>query len=164
MKTHTQLSSLNWYHAISKTLGVSVISIVSLLSGLTPTLSGQDLSFGVSAVHAQVNQNFSNEEITNYARVVLALESRRYQVFNEIKKIVGEVPRIVCDEPGSINALPGNAPQLAVSYCDQAKQVIEARGLTVTRFNEITLRQQNDPQFRQKIQAEILRLMESSNP
>lgn len=163
MNTYTQLFSVNWYQVISKTLSVTVISSISLLSGLTPNVSEVGFSFGVSAVHAQANSNFSNEEITNYARVVLALESRRHQVFNEIKKVMGEVPRIVCDEPSSINALPGNAPQLAVSYCDQAKQVIEARGLTVARFNEITQQQQKDAQFRQRIQAEISRLLQSPN-
>ncbi len=163
MNTYTQRFSVNWYQVISKTLSVTVISSISLLSGLTPNVSEVGFSFGVSAVHAQANSNFSNEEITNYARVVLALESRRHQVFNEIKKVMGEVPRIVCDEPSSINALPGNAPQLAVSYCDQAKQVIEARGLTVARFNEITQQQQKDAQFRQRIQAEISRLMQSPN-
>jgi hypothetical protein len=164
MNTHTQLLSHSFCSLLSKAVGVSLLSIVSLLSGLTPTLSEQSPHLGLSAVHAQANPNFTNEEITNYARVVLALESRRHQVFNEIKKVMGEVPRIVCDQPSSINALPGNAPQLAVSYCDQAKQIIEARGLTLTRFNEITLRQQSDPQFRQRIQAEISKLLESPNP
>lgn len=165
MNTHTQLFSGISSQLLSKALGAGLLSVVSLLGGLTPTIGEYSPGFGLSPVHAQVNQNFSDEEITNYARVVLALEPRRNQVFNEIKKIVGEVPRIVCDQPSSINALPGNAPQLAVSYCDRAKQIIEARDLTVARFNEITLRQQSDPQFRQRIQAEILRLSESSpNP
>ncbi len=82
---------------------------------------------------------------------------------NEIKQIVGEVPRIICDEPSSINALPGNVPQIAVSYCDQARQMIERQNLTVTRFNEITRRQQSDPQFREQIQGEILKILESQD-
>ncbi|MEB3282532.1 MAG: DUF4168 domain-containing protein [Lyngbya sp.] len=163
MNTHTQLFSGTFSQILSKALGVSLLSMISLLGGLTPSLREQFPHFGLSPVHAQVNQNFSDQEITNYARVVIALEPRRNEVFNEIKKIVGEVPRIVCDQPSSINALPGNAPQLAVSYCDRAKQIIESRGLTVARFNEITLRQQSDPQFRQRIQAEISKLLESPN-
>ena len=57
--------------------------------------------------------------------------------------------------------LPGNAPQIAVSYCDQAKRIIESKGLTVSRFNEITRHQQSDSRFRERIQAEILRIMQS---
>ena len=163
MNTPTRPFSIIPSGLLSKALGICLLSAVSLLGGLAPTLTEQSLSFGLSPVRAQVGQNFTDEEITNYARVVLALEPRRNEVFNEIKKIVGEVPRIVCDQPSSINALPGNAPQLAVSYCDRAKQIIESRGLTVARFNEITLRQQSDPQFRQKIQAEISKLLESPN-
>ncbi|MEL7034808.1 MAG: DUF4168 domain-containing protein [Cyanobacteria bacterium J06592_8] len=160
MKIHIQLFTPAYSHVLSKALGISLLSVVSLLSGLTPTLSLSP-SFGIKAVHAQVNQDFTDEEITNYARAVLSLESRRHQVFNEIKKVMGDVPRIVCDQRSSIDSLPGNAPQLAVSYCQQAERIIKSRGLTVARFNEITLRQQNDPEFRQKIQAEILKILES---
>lgn len=139
-----------------------VLSSCAWLMGFsqTPSEIFPRLTWG-SVVQAQESFNYSDEEIKNYARAALALESRRHEVANEIKKIVGEVPRIVCDEPTSFNALPGNAPRLAVSYCDQAKRTIEAKGLTVSRFNEMTRSQQSDPRFRQRIQSEILRLLES---
>lgn len=150
----------------SKTLFYALISTGITLStwliGFSANPSGQGLTATWGEIaQAQDSQTFSDQDIKNYARAVLALESRRYEVINEIKKIVGEVPRIVCDEPSSINALPGNAPRLAVSYCEQAKRVIETKGLTVTRFNDMTRRQQTDPKFRQRIQSEILRLLEN---
>jgi hypothetical protein len=155
-------SNLN--RLFSKVLVVGTVSTSAGLSGLIPGMVHHTLTLEFSTTaYAQTQQEFTTEEITNYAKAAIALESRRYQVVNEIKQIVGEVPRIVCDQPSSINSLPGNAPQIAVSYCDQARQMIERHNLTVTRFNEITRRQQTDPEFREKIQAEILTLLESQN-
>lgn len=161
MNNDLKLLQSPWVQLLSRSFTVSVISTVSLLSGLTPALNGQIPTLTSEVAVAQTRPNLSDQEITNYARAVLALESRRHQVFNEIKKIVGEVPRIVCDEPSSINALPGNAPQLAVSYCDQAKRIIRMKGLTVDRFNQITHYQQTDSQLRERIQAKILQLLQS---
>lgn len=157
MKTLSCYSQL-----LPKSLTLLALSSGAWLMGFSQTPSEflPRLTWG-SAAHAQESFNYSEEEIRNYARAVLVLESRRHAVANEIKKIVGEVPRIVCDEPTSFNSLSGNAPKLAVSYCDQAKRTIEAKGLTVSRFNEMTRRQQNDSRFRQRIQSEILQLLES---
>jgi len=147
---------------LSKSLTVAVLSGCGAFMGWsqTPSQPFPHLSWG-SAAQAQESFNYSEENIRNYARAALALESRRHEVANEIKKIVGDVPRIICDQPTSFSALPGNAPQLAVSYCDQAKRIIEAKGLTVSQFNDMTRSQQNDPRFRQRIQAEILQLLQS---
>ncbi|MGB3402348.1 MAG: DUF4168 domain-containing protein [Microcoleaceae cyanobacterium] len=153
----------NLHRLFSQMLVVSTLSGSSLLSGMIPAINHTlKLEFNTGA-YAQTQPDFTAEEISNYARAAITLESRRYQVMNEIKQIVGEVPRIICDEPSSINALPGNVPQIAVSYCDQARQMIERQNLTVTRFNQMTRRQQNDPQFREKIQAEILRLLQTED-
>ncbi|MGB3534142.1 MAG: DUF4168 domain-containing protein [Microcoleaceae cyanobacterium] len=158
MITSTPLSQL-----LSKVLVVTTLSTTGWLSGSIPAINHTLMLEFDTTAYAQTQQEFTTEEITNYARAAITLESRRYQVMNEIKQIVGEVPRIICDEPSSINALPGNVPQIAVSYCDQAKQIIERQNLTVIRFNEMTRRQQSDPQFREKIQAEILRLLQSED-
>lgn len=148
-----------------KGLIITIFTLGSGFSGLLPQfeLSSQKVTvYWNTKVLAQSQSDFTAEEITNYARAAIALEARRYQVVNEIKKIVGEVPHIVCDEPRTIQALPGNIPQIAVNYCDQARQMIERHHLTVTRFNEMTRKQQSTPQFREQIQAEILRLLQSS--
>ncbi|MBD2484512.1 DUF4168 domain-containing protein [Planktothrix sp. FACHB-1365] len=147
---------------LSKSLTVAVLSACGGFLGWsqTPSQPIPHLSWG-SAAQAQESFNYSEDNIRNYARAALALESRRHEVANEIKKIVGDVPRIICDQPTSFRALPGNAPQLAVSYCDQAKQIIESKGLTVSLFNDMTRSQQSDPRFRQRIQAEILQLLQS---
>ena len=127
-----------------KGLAVTTLSFSSWMMGLAPgmDIATMTVTFqGNTIALAQSNSQFTPTEITNYARAAIALEARRYQVVNEIKKIAGEVPRIVCDQPSSIKALPGNIPQIAVNYCDQARKIIERRNLTVARFNQITRQQ-----------------------
>ncbi len=156
------VTTSNFKQLFYKTLIVSTLSISGGLSGMIPAIANHIFAMELSTIAlAQTQQEFTAEEVMNYAKAAIALESRRYQVMNEIKQIVGEVPRIICDEPSSINALPGNVPQIAVSYCDQARQMIERHNLTVSRFNEITRKQQTNPEFREQIQAEILKLLNS---
>ena len=51
-----------------------------------------------------------------------------------------------------------NIQVIAVSYCNQAKEIIERNDLTVSRFNEITQLQRKDRTWREKIQAELIRI------
>ena len=146
---------------ISQSLMVGTIACAGLLTGVVPGLSGQSpsLVFG-SAAQAQ---EISNEEIANYARAVLSIEPRRLQAVKEIKGMVGSVPPVVCNETRNINRLRGDVRGVAVNYCDFAKKIIETNGLTVARFNAITLSQQADPALKQRIQAELLRLQQIGN-
>ncbi|EKD07131.1 DUF4168 domain-containing protein [Limnospira fusiformis KN01] len=149
------------HRLLIQSTAITILSSVGLVTGWVPNLTAPSLTASFSTTARAGNPTFTNQEITSYAQAAIALESRRHQAVEEIKRIVGQVPRILCDEPTSINMLPGNAPQIAVSYCDQAKRIIESKGLTVSRFNEITRHQQSDSRFRERIQAEILRIMQS---
>ncbi|TAE99881.1 MAG: DUF4168 domain-containing protein, partial [Oscillatoriales cyanobacterium] len=91
-------------------------------------------------------------------------EPRREEAMKEIKGMAGgSVPRIVCNETQGINSLSGGMRGVAVNYCQQAKKIIETNGLTVSRFNQLTLLQQRDPAVKQRIQAELLRLQQAGN-
>mgnify|MGYP005840353499 CR=1 FL=1 len=146
---------------LCRSLLIGTLSATGLLGGGVPGLflnQGQlTLDWGTAAMA----QEFTSEEITNYAKAVLALEARRLNAMQEIQKIVGDVPRIVCNDSNSIRTLPGNAPRIAVDYCAQAKRIIEQNNLTVAEFNGMTRRQQANVSFRQRIQAEMLRLREA---
>ncbi|MEG5209559.1 DUF4168 domain-containing protein [Microcoleus sp. ARI1-A1] len=139
-----------------------ILSGAALAFGWAPGLYGQSpsLVFGAAAQA----QEISNTEITNYARAVLAIEPRRVEAYKEIKGMAGgSVPRVVCNETQEINRLSGNLRGVAVNYCDQAKKIIESNGLTVSRFNQLTLLQQANPAVKQRIQAELLRLQQVGN-
>ncbi|MCU0543381.1 MAG: DUF4168 domain-containing protein [Oscillatoriaceae cyanobacterium Prado104] len=69
----------------------------------------------------------------------------------------------MCNETREINRLSGNVRGIAVNYCQQAKKIIESNGLTVARFNQLTLLQQANPAVKQRIQAELLRQQQAGN-
>lgn len=145
-----------------QSLTVGTISAAGLLTGWVPSLSLQ--SAGLVLDSAAYAQEISQDEITKYARAVLAIEPRRREVYDEIKGMVGTVPPIVCNETRKINTLPGNIRGIiAVNYCDYAKKIIEGNGLSVSRFNQITLNLQADPTLKQRIQAELIRLQQGTS-
>jgi hypothetical protein len=160
MNTLLKISQVRLGRILSQSLIVAGISAAGLLTGVVPSLSGTSptLTFGTTAQA----QEISSQEITSYARAVLQIEPRRLKAVNEIKGLVGSVPAVVCNESKSINRLRGDVRGVAVSYCDIAKKIIEGNGLTVSRFNAITLGQQADPALKQKIQAELLRIQQEN--
>jgi hypothetical protein len=157
MNTIANFSQWRLSRLFSQSLLVGAISLTGVVTGVIPSLSGE--SFGLTFSTTAIAQEVSNEEIANYARAVLAMEPRRQQAYNEIKGInKGNVPPVVCNETKKINTLPGEIRGIAVNYCEQAKKIIENNGLTVSKFNSITLLQQADPTLKQRIQAELIRL------
>ncbi|HEY9604973.1 MAG TPA: DUF4168 domain-containing protein [Allocoleopsis sp.] len=145
---------------LSKSLLIGTLSIIGLLSGLTPGLSGTSPSSEslVFSTAASAQSIVSNEEVQNYARAVLAIEQIRQSAYGEIKKVVGDVPEIVCNNPASIRTLPGGVQGIAKAYCQQSSAIVGnyfPRGNA--RFNEITSLMQNNPSLRQRIQSELIR-------
>jgi Domain of unknown function (DUF4168) len=162
MNTLLNTSKFRLNRILRQSLLASVISAAALASGWAPGLYAHSptLVFGGAAQA----QEISVQEITNYARAVLAIEPRRLEASNEIKGIAGgSVPRVVCNETKEINRLSGNVRGIVVNYCDQAKKTIESNGLTVARFNQITLLQQANPAVKRQIQTELLRLQQAGN-
>ncbi|NJL10881.1 MAG: DUF4168 domain-containing protein [Calothrix sp. SM1_7_51] len=102
-----------------------------------------------------------SDEIMKYARAVLEMEPARQEAFNEIKKIMGPVPPIVCSDQNSLNNLPGKVKDIAGNYCKNSQQIVEKNGLSNNRFNEITLQLQNDGGLQQKIQGTLMRLQKN---
>lgn len=145
-----------------RSLVVGAFATVGLLSGLAPDLSGRFPLLVVSS--AAYAQGVSNIEVTNYAQSVLKMEPVRQTAFDEIKKMIGseDIPPIVCHKSESLDALPDNARQIAVNYCKQSQEIVESNGLSIARFNAITVDMQNDPNLKTRIQNELLRIQNAS--
>ncbi|MBD2296925.1 DUF4168 domain-containing protein [Anabaena sphaerica FACHB-251] len=108
----------------------------------------------------------NNTEVTNYAQSVLAMEPKRQQAFEEIKKLIGgkEIPKIVCNDPSSMNSLPNKAKDIAVNYCNDSQKIVAAHNLTFERFNQITVEYQNNNALKQRIYNTLIRLQNESSP
>jgi hypothetical protein len=109
---------------------------------------------------AQTSASVNNTEITKYARALLVMEPARQQAFDEIKKIIGnkEVPEIVCNNTQSIKGLPNRARDIAKNYCNRSQKIVQENGLTIERFNNITVNLQNDQNLKRQVYNTLLRL------
>ncbi|MBD2447164.1 DUF4168 domain-containing protein [Nostoc sp. FACHB-152] len=126
----------------------------------TATLVSGSMTFA-SKASAQ-NLPVNNNEIVNYARAVLAMEPSRQQAFDEIKKLMGgEIPQIVCNDPKSINNLPRKPKEIAVNYCNESQKKVEQNGLTIDRFNTITIELQNDNNLKRQVYNTLIRLQKT---
>ncbi|WP_413168157.1 DUF4168 domain-containing protein [Capilliphycus salinus ALCB114379] len=142
---------------------VSVCSMIAAIAGIVPDLTTLPSTTLTPVASAQSRQEFSDGEILNYARAVLAIEPKRQQTYDEIRQIVGEsVPMVVCSETRSLNRLKQDVRVLATNYCSHAQKMIEDNNLTVSRFNEITRIQQTDAQLRSRIQNALRQLQQPS--
>jgi Domain of unknown function (DUF4168) len=104
-----------------------------------------------------------NTQINSYAQAVLAMEPARQNAFEEIKKLIGngEIPKIVCNDPNSINGLPKKAQDIAVDYCTHAQKIVEDNGLRFDQFNKITIELQNNTILKRQVYNTLLRLQQT---
>ncbi len=146
---------------LSQSLLIGTFTALGLLSGFIPAWS-KDSATLVFSTSAYAQANVSSQDVKNYAQAVLAIERLRQSAYQEIKNILNskEVPEIVCNNPASINALPGSAQAIAQSYCTQSSAIVAnyfPKGKNA-RFNEITVQMQSNSTLRSQIQQELLRL------
>ncbi|HIK26891.1 MAG: DUF4168 domain-containing protein [Oscillatoriaceae bacterium SKW80] len=164
MKILRQLAPIHPEQLFSKSLIVATISTIGCISGLAPAFSGSfpmQKSIPIPIIPAVTAQTVSPPDISNYARAVLALEPIRKDALARIEKILGKVPSIVCSEPKTLNALSGEAREIAINFCNKSKEIVESNGLTTNTFNQITIKLQTDPTLQQQIQQEMLRIQQS---
>jgi hypothetical protein len=114
---------------------------------------------------AQAASSVDNNEIVKYSRALLTIEQSRLQAFDEIKKISGgnEVPAIVCNKPQTITALPRKARDIATNYCQRSQTIVKDSGLSIQRFNNITLKLRNDDSLKKQIHNTLIRLQKKPN-
>lgn len=135
----------------------------SLFFGIVATASLVSSSMTFTPKAFAQNLTVNNNEIVNYAQAVLAMEPSRQQAFGEIKNIIGggEIPQIVCNDPNSINTLPRKARAIAVNYCNLSQKIVEENGLTIDRFNKITMEIQSDNNLKRQVYNTLIRLQKT---
>ncbi len=129
------------------------IGVIASVSFLSSTLIFSSKSYAQAAP-------VKNDEVIKYAKTVLEMEPSRQQTFDEIKKMMGgsQVPQISCNDSNSFNGLPGKAKNIAVEYCNRYLQVVTENGLSMDRFNEITVQIQGNQNLQQQVHNQLLRL------
>jgi Domain of unknown function (DUF4168) len=155
LKLLSSALSHHYTYTIPQSLLFGVITTASVISS-TLLLN--------SKAYAQTSP-VNNTEINSYAQAVLAMEPARQHAFEEIKKLIGsgEIPKIVCNDGNSINGLPRKAQDIAVNYCTRSQKIVEDNGLSIDRFNKITIEAQNDNNLKRQIYNTLLRLQKTSD-
>jgi hypothetical protein len=164
MKFPCYLSRFNVSQVLSQSLIVGTLSAAAVLSGFTPSWSGRSAFVFSNSAYAQ--SSITSEEVTNYAKSVLAIEPIRLSAYSEIKEKVGSgnIPAIACYKPESLKSLSNkNLRAIAVNYCKKSKEIVESNGLTSSRFNAITVSIQNDSKLADQVQKELKRLQSAGS-
>lgn len=149
---------LKLHYSLSIQRNAKMLRQSLIVSSLTAvTIFASTFIFSTKA-YAQ-NPPISGQEIVNYAKSVLAMEKPRQEAFGRIKDIIGNssnVPKIVCNDPNSFNALPGRAKNIAIDYCNRSQTIVEENGLSIDRFNEMTVQIQKNETLQQQLYNKLV--------
>ena len=129
----------------------------------------QGHSFGVSPVQAQESTRFTEENVTGYANTVAAIEPLRVAAYGAASDTLvnagSEVSLIdnplrcttseVSDMPGTDETVQVELLTILVKYCNEAKDIAEANGLTPQMFNTMTAAHREDSELASRIRAAI---------
>ncbi|MEM1425385.1 MAG: DUF4168 domain-containing protein [Cyanobacteria bacterium P01_H01_bin.130] len=117
------------------------------------------LGFGRSPANAQ---GFSETDISQYAEAVLAVEALRQTAYSQTQSLLGggAVPVVICSEEDTIKTLSPEVRQVAVTFCNEAKSLVESTGLGIQQFNRMVETQVIDPNLSQRVQEELVRLQQ----
>ncbi len=144
---------------LARSLTVSAIATMALLSGVTPNLANSTLQLGQGAVSAQSDE----PAITRYVRAAYEMEKTRQSMVSRVKEMTeGRTPDKVC-QPSSIAQLQSNIRDQVKGICDnfnaQAAAIVKKYKLSHEEFNSFQKRViSKDPEFSRQIESEIRRL------
>ncbi|MGB3296814.1 MAG: DUF4168 domain-containing protein [Phormidesmis sp.] len=152
----------------------------AFLSAVSFTQLGNLLSTGrlSEIMPAAYAQTTTDEDVTNYARAVSAIETQRqlaYESASDVLTAAGS-EKSVLETPLSCQAhrlkdMPSSLSKservslltVLVDFCRQARATAETNNLTPQRFNSITTAQKEDPELAKRIKTAISELPASES-
>lgn len=155
------------YHHFYRFSLPGIISQLLLMAFVNIAGLGSSFLIWNSTVNAQSSSSTGtspqNTDIINYSRALLKIESLRQQAFENIKKIIGnrEIPKMACNDPSSLNNIPSEARDIAVNYCNRSQEIVKENGLTIQKFNDITLELQKNEELKNQIYRTMIRLQKN---
>ena len=134
----------------------TMLAGIGLGFGLIPEVSLNSFaSFSIIATA----QEFTPEEIANYAKAGYQVELLRREVYQEIKTSINEPPpTIVCDRPETLQELQPEIREITNRYCDRSQQIVRENNLSVDRFNELKGYYERRDDFYQQVQNTLIEL------
>lgn len=155
LSVNLTLSKLNKIYI--SLISSSILAGIGLIYGLTPNISvqSQSISFSINANA----QQFSTEEIENYAKAGYEVELLRRRAYKEIKNLIDQPPpNIVCDRQETLENLDSQVREIADRYCNQSLQIVQQHNLSINRFNQLKTYYDRRDSFYQQVQNILLQL------
>ena len=146
-------------HAFPKSsprmLNISILAILGIMLGIAPQISLKSYSLNFdSSAYAQ---NYTRQEMTNYARAGWQIELLRRRTYKKIKQETNSrPPNIVCNRPETIDRLPQNIRGIARNYCHETTNIIRNNNLSIRRFNQLKKEYDNGGQFHRQVQQILI--------
>ncbi|MDG2990703.1 DUF4168 domain-containing protein [Candidatus Synechococcus calcipolaris G9] len=134
------------------TQGVAIALLIAVLPGVYSSLRGQS--------SPEPSLLFVQADVSNYARVVLEIEPIRRKYYRQAQQVVsGTVPRNSCFGYNRQN-IPNGLEGICEDYLRESLQILQKYNMSLEQFNAMTQRAQVDANFSQRIQQEMLRLLQ----
>lgn len=136
-----------------------IFCLVFLVLTLPSCGSNPNTASDVSPVSAEeLAKSIPDQEIKNYAKAVVAIEQLRKTTNQEMTKVSeGKTfDKFVCTQPETVASLSPKMQEVAISFCTKVRNISEANGLTIPRFNAITVNAKNNPELQKKINEQLI--------
>lgn len=163
----------NVYPAVCRYSGAGLGVAIALAAGLwsAPASLGPQLPPATNALsagraQAQASGTVSPEEIQQYASSVLSIEQLRTAALSQIQQFVdgAALQGLACHQSNTVRQLSAQAKEIFVQYCSESIDIVEASGLSIARFNEITVTQQGDAALANQVQQTLQQLQLATSP
>jgi hypothetical protein len=123
--------------------------VIGALAGCDPSeppplVSGEELA-----------KPISEQELRSYAKAYVAIEQLRKTTIQEMNTANSSPTNVTCTQPQTLEPLSGRPREIALNFCAKAKTISESSGLTILRFNAITLKAQTEPELQKQIAAKV---------
>lgn len=150
-------TSGNLNKILSRLFTTGILAAMGIFGGIVPEISPQFPQ--LSMISYAYAQDYTQDEVVNYARAGFQVEMLRQQVYKEIKGIINQPPPdIVCNQPATLENLSSNVRKIATKYCDDSRQIVQRNNLTINRFNELKQVYDSGGSFYQQVQNILIEL------
>ena len=143
----------------SLTRSLLVVSVI-VLSSIALTACGSDSGDSTDRADRATDNAPAPEQTIAYARIIWEIERERTAAYEALTAEIAsdKLPALSCDQPKSLQVLRGTARDIAVDFCNTAREIVEQARLSSDEFNELTRARETDPTLQAAIDAELLRI------
>ena len=148
-----KLNTWNINKILFRFFSTGILAATGIFGSLFLEVSPQFSRLPFSASAYVYAQDYTPEEVANYAKAGYEVELLRQRVYKEIKEMLNEPPPdIVCNQPETLASLASNVRQVADQYCDDSKEIVQDNDLSINRFNELKIFYDRGGSFYQQVQ------------